>query len=103
MNVVNFQFANNYINLNLPGHMYNIRKVSISHNNLGDENDIIICKNFFIYFKLFYIYIKFFNKNRNYFLFKLNKYKNYLIKLKDNNVTEFILEANQICDDIMTD
>ena len=53
MNVVNFQFANNYTNLNLPGYMYNIRKVSISHSNLGDENDIIICKNFCIYFKLF--------------------------------------------------
>ncbi len=26
MNVVNFQFANNYTNLNLPGYMYNIKK-----------------------------------------------------------------------------
>ena len=37
MNVVNFQFANNYTNLNLPDYMYNIRKVSISRSNSGDE------------------------------------------------------------------
>ena len=42
----------NYTNLNIPGYMYNIRKVSISHSNLGIENDTIICHNFFIYFKL---------------------------------------------------
>ena len=56
MNVVNFQFANNYTNLNLPGYMYNIRKVSISHSNLGDENDIIICKNFCIFQIILQIY-----------------------------------------------
>ena len=93
MNVLNFQFSINYSNIYLPGYMYNIRKISISHSNLGTENDIIICQNFFLYFKLFYKYIKYFNKNINYFLFEINKYQNYLIKLKESNSTEYILEA----------
>ena len=52
MNILNFQFSNNYTNINIPGYMYTLRKVSISHSNLGIENDITISQNFFIYFKL---------------------------------------------------
>ena len=103
MNVVNFQYANNYTNINIPGYMYNIRKISISHSDIGNENDIIICKNLYIYFKLFYKYIKYFNKNRNYFFFELNNFKNFLIKLKDNNITEYILETKIFLKDIMRD
>ena len=103
MNILNFQFSNNYTNINIPGYMYTLRKVSISHSNLGIENDITISQNFFIYFKLFYRYIKHFNKNMNYFLIELTKYKNYLIKLKENNSTKYILEANQFFNDIIKD
>jgi glycosyltransferase involved in cell wall biosynthesis len=101
MNVLNFQFAINYSNIYVPGYMYNIRKISISHSNLGTENDIIICQNFFIYFKLFYKFIKYFNKNENYFLFELSKYQNYLIKLKESNSTEYILEAILFFNDVI--
>jgi glycosyltransferase involved in cell wall biosynthesis len=101
MNVVNFQYAKNYTNIKIPGYMYNIRKISISHSNLGNENDILIYKSLFIYFKLFYKFIIYFNKNRNYFLFEFKKLKNYLIKFKDNNESQYFLEIYQLIKDIM--
>lgn len=77
MNILNFQFSNNYSNINIPGYMYNLRKVSVSHSIIGTEHDILICLHYFKYFKLLYKYIKYFNKNRNYFFFELNNNKNY--------------------------
>ena len=103
MNVLNFHFSNNYSNINIPGYMYTLRKVSISHSNLGIENNTIICQNFFIYFKLFYKYIKHFNKNRNYFSIELKKYKKYLINLKENNSTKYIVETIQFFNDVIKD
>ena len=47
MNIINFQFANNYSNVNIPGYLYNIRKKSISHNYASNYN-IFISKNFLI-------------------------------------------------------
>lgn len=103
MNVINFQYAKNYTNIKIPGYMYNIRKKSISHDCLADENDIIIYKSLLIYFKLFYQFIIYFNKNRNYFLFEFKYLKNYLMKFKDNNTSQYILEVNQLFEDIMRD
>lgn len=103
MNVLNFQYSNNYSNINLPGYMYNFRKVSISHSILGSEHDLLICHSFLKYFKLFYKYIKYFHKDRNYFLFELKNNKNYLIRPIKNNVTQYILEINQFFNMILKD
>ena len=35
MNVICFHFANNYSNIYLPGYMYNIRSLSMSHGDGG--------------------------------------------------------------------
>ena len=103
MNVLNFQYSNNYSNINLPGYMYNFRKVSISHSILGSEHDLLISHYFLKYFKLFYKYIKYFNKDRNYLLFELKKNKNYLIKPIKHNVIQYILEINQFFNMILKD
>ena len=57
MNIINFQFANNYTNINFPGYLYNIRKKSISHKNFGPDYDIQISVNFLLYLTLLYKYI----------------------------------------------
>ena len=44
MNIINFQFANNYSNVNIPGYLYNKRNESISHNNASSYN-ILTSKN----------------------------------------------------------
>jgi hypothetical protein len=103
MNILNFQFSNNYSNINKPGYMYNLRKVSISHSIIGTENDITICLHFFKFFKLLYKYIKYFNKNRNYFLFEVNKNIIYLIKPIEHNINQYILELKQFLNTILKD
>ena len=35
MNVISYHYANNYSNIYLPGYMYNIRPLSMSHGNGG--------------------------------------------------------------------
>ena len=56
INIINFQFANNYSNVDYPGYLYNIRKKSITHGDLGINHDIMISNNFFLYLKIFYKY-----------------------------------------------
>ena len=55
-NIINYEFANNYTNINLPGYLYNIRYKSISHSIYGKNHNIMICFSFFLYLKLFYKY-----------------------------------------------
>ena len=57
MNIINFQFANNYTNINFPGYLYIIRKKSISHKNFGPDYDIQISVNFLLYLTILYKYI----------------------------------------------
>ena len=74
MNIINFQFASNYSNIYLPGYMYNLRKISISHGDQGINHEIIQSLNIFYYFKIFYRYIKVFNKNRNYLFYDMKEF-----------------------------
>ena len=41
MNIVSYNFANNYSNIELPGYMYNIRKISMSNGDGGIQQKII--------------------------------------------------------------
>ena len=54
LNIINFQFANNYSNIDLPGYLYNIRQKSITHINYDISHNFMMSKNFFLYLKLFY-------------------------------------------------
>ena len=44
MNIINFQYAKNYSNINIPSYLYNIRNNSISHQNfkLNINNKVLI-------------------------------------------------------------
>lgn len=82
INIINFEFASNYSNLNLYGYMYNIRKESMSH---GKEMDIKNSQNIVFFYELFYQYIKDFNKNMNYLFYDLKKFDYYFKYLKFSN------------------
>ena len=56
MNILNFQFASNYSNINVSGYIYNIRKKSITHGNMGLKHEITNCKSALIYLKTLYKY-----------------------------------------------
>jgi glycosyltransferase involved in cell wall biosynthesis len=96
LNIVIFNFAKNYTNLNIPGYLYNIRKSSISH--LNDENDYLRKKSisFFLYYFLFYRYIKDFDKDRNYLYYDLKAFGLYILNLEKYNSTKHYLKKAKI-------
>ena len=103
MNLINFQFAFNYSNINLGGYLYNIRDDSASHYNLGNNSYINISKNIIFYVKLLYKYIIYFNKDINYFFYDIRNLIIYLQKLKGFNSTYFINHAQIFFDYIKRD
>jgi len=46
LNIISFNFANNYSNINLPGYLYNVRKNSMSNGSNGIKHDIIVSVNY---------------------------------------------------------
>jgi hypothetical protein len=90
INTINFQFANNYSNIFLPGYLYFLRENSMS-NKLKDYNHLKkICINYLIYFNLFYRYIIDFNKDLNYFYYELISFSPYIMNFKALNIIEYI-------------
>lgn len=87
MNLIIYHFANNYSNIYLPGYMYNIRSVSMSHGDGGIELTKIRAMNYFLYFKILYGYIKKFKINRKILLNELKNLKRFIYFFKDNNNT----------------
>lgn len=85
INILNFEFASNYSNLDLIGYMYNVRKDSMSHSNKKEETYIKMGYNMFLFYKLFFIYIKSFNKDLNYLYFDLRAFDYYLNYIKIYN------------------
>ena len=103
INIINFQFAKNYSNINIPSYLYNIRNNSISHKNFKLKINNMNSHNFILFLKIFYKYIKYFNKNRNYLFFELKGAKNYFLKLKNSTNNNSIIEALNLLDSILKD
>jgi hypothetical protein len=93
MNIINFQYANNYSNFNIPGYLYNIRKKSISHGKFGPEHHILISNNLLLYLKILFKYIKYFKKDRNILYNELKDFKRFLLNFKIYNSTTSIRDA----------
>jgi glycosyltransferase involved in cell wall biosynthesis len=90
LNIIIFNFANNYTNLKMPGYLYIIRKSSITHSN---NKDLIRKKSIsiFLFYQLFYRLIKEFDKDRNYLYHELLTFGNFLLKLgKYKNTKDFL-------------
>ena len=85
INILNFEFASNYSNLNLIGYMYNVRIDSMSHSNKEKEMDLKMASNVFFFYQLFYKYIKYFNKDLNYLYFDLKAFDYFFKYLKQYN------------------
>ena len=103
INIINFQYANNYTNIDIPGYLYNIREKSISHGNLGKNHDIMISSNFFLYLKLLYKYILYFNKDRNYLFYEIQQNIIYLIRLNYFNISKDIINLRSFIGEILND
>ena len=83
INILNFQLANNYSNINLPGYLYNIRKRSASRINDNSRHNIVISYNYLLYYTLLFKYLKDFNKNLNILYYDLKDGNKYILKFKE--------------------
>ena len=90
MNIITYQFSNNYTNINLPGYLYIIRKVSMSRGDGGEKLMKIRALNHLSYFKLFYKYLQDFNKDRNFLFFEMKDLNHYILYLKQNNMNYYL-------------
>ena len=66
INILSFQFANNYSNINLPGYLYNLRKAGMSTEKTRETNhNIILCYNYLLYFKFLFRYYFLYSKYKD--------------------------------------
>ena len=89
LNIISYQFSNNFSNINLPGYLYIIRKVSMSRGG-GKKSKKLRAKNYFEYFELFYKYIKDFNKDINILFYEMINLEGFILKIKKANMTTYI-------------
>ena len=101
--VISYHFANNYSNIDLPGYMYNLRKVSMSRGDGGIELKTIRSINHFLYFNIFYKYIKKFNINRRSLYYEMKNLKRFIYYFKDCNITSHQRDLKNFLNDIIND
>ena len=89
INIISYQFANNYSNINLPGYLYIKRKVSMSRGG-GRKLKNLRAKNYIFYFKLFYKYIKDYNKDINILYYEMKDLEHIILKIKNYNITKYL-------------
>jgi glycosyltransferase involved in cell wall biosynthesis len=90
LNILNFHFANNYSNINIPGYLYNIRNNSMSRINNQKKHDIMVSYNYLLYFNFFYNYLKEFKKDLNILLYDLKLGFHVLFTFRKLNETKYI-------------
>ena len=103
MNVISYHYANNYSNIYLPGYMYNIRPLSMSHGNGGVLLNQVRAINYLLYFKVLYKYVKQFGINRRILFNELKNLKRYIYFIKDNNMTIYENQTINFLDEILND
>lgn len=103
MNVISYHFANNYSNIYLPGYMYNIRPLSMSHGEGGILLKQIRTNNYLLYFKILYKYIKQFGINRRILFNELRNLKRYILFIKDYNMTNYENRIRNFLNEILND
>ena len=103
MNIIAYQYAQNYSNIFLPGYLYNIRNVSMSRGEGGIKLKRIRTINHYQYFSLFYKYLKYFNKDRNFLMYEMKDLNHYILYIKDLNITEYIIKEILFLNDLLKD
>ena len=89
INIISYQFANNYSNINLPGYLYIKRKKSMSRGGNRKEK-ALRARNYFYYFKLLYKYVKGCKKDKNILFYEMNDLEYYIYRIKYNNKIKYI-------------
>ena len=103
MNILNFNYALNYSNVNLPGYLYNIRKKSMSRINFIREHDLIVSYNYLLYYNLFYKYLKDYKKDLNFLFYDLKSNYFFISKFKELNASFYIPKTVMFLNKIIED
>ena len=103
MNIVTYHFAKNYTNIELPGYLYIIRKVSMSRGDGGIKLKQIRAMNHLLYFKIFYKYILEHNKDRNFLFYEMKDLSRFLVDIKNCNMTKYIPTEKNFINKILAD
>ena len=90
LNIISYQFAKNYTNVNIPGYLYIIRKISMSRGDGGIKLKKTRAMNHLFYFKLFYKYIKDYNKDINFLFYEMANLNKFILDIKDCNMTQYL-------------
>ena len=101
INVFSYQIAKNFTNINLPGYLLITKRKT---KELYDENynlKKIKLMNFILYINLFYNYIKEFNKDTNFLFFEMKYLNHWILKIKDNNLTQIITNLIVLIEQIL--
>ena len=96
MNIVNFQFANNYSNIKVPGYLYIIRKNSASNIGNSKKQNKILYNNYFLYHKFLFKYIRDFNKSEEFLSSDLKSNYQFLFFLEGKDKKEAIIFFDEI-------
>ena len=89
MNIISYQFANNYTNINIPGYLYTIRKDIQQKDNGSMKLKRIRAINYLLYFKLFYKYIQDYNKDLNFLFYEMNSLNKFILELKESKMIQY--------------
>ena len=102
LNIIIFNFAKNYTNINIDGYLYNIRESSISR---LESKELLIKTSisFFLYYQLFYRLIKEYDKDRNFLFYDFNIYGNNLLNLKKYKIKYYLKKAKNLLNEIIND
>jgi glycosyltransferase involved in cell wall biosynthesis len=103
INIISYHFANNYSNIHLPGYMYNIRPVSMSHGNGGAFLRQVRAINYLLYFEILFKYIKKFEIDRRILFYELKNLRRYIYSIKDNNITSYENQTKYFLNKIIND
>ena len=101
-NIISYQFANNYSNIDVPGYMYNIREKSVTHGMKDVKQKILFNYNYLIFNQILYGVIKDFNKNRHFLFYDLKRTNILLLNLRKLS-SKLKLKVNEFYKEIIKD
>ena len=90
LNIITYQFATNYSNINLPGYLYIRRNNSMSRGG-EDELKKIRIINYYTYFKMLFKYLRDYNEDIHFIFYEMKSLQSQILGIKNYNLTSYII------------
>ena len=103
INIVSYQFAKNFSNINLPGYLNIIKRYNRKCEKEYNKQRHIKIMNYLYFLKLFYKYIKDYNKDRNFLFYEMRNLHDSVLELSDKNMIHYIPKEISLLNQILED